>query len=666
VVFADFIPNNWSAWPNTYHRVEILEHGPRQARIRAVRDWGEVTITTLYTLDAGSDQIAISTTMQNGGTRTLTDLLSGLTLWPNSGFLFAVPGLAGVTAGSAAGALADRVSAYDADWALTLHAPYLDRVGSSSRDLFRLHSLAPGESRTFAGWLQVSASGDLAPVVAAETARRHLPVATVHGRVTTSDGQAVAQPVVVVEKDGKPYAWMLGRAGTYKLVLPAGDYSLYATARHYTHSAPAALTLAPGVTQNCDFRDLERPGAMELAVADGRSGAPLDARITIAAGEKPVVQFLGRTTFFTALEHKGYLAEPIAPGTYRFTVSAGGGFLAADVAAELRVASGQLSRARIAVTPLIDPRARGWYSADLHHHADQAEAVTPPRELARAQLAAGLDVLFVSDHDSTANVAALQQIARARGVPFIPGIELSPSWGHFNAYPLDPHARLAIDTSTASVAQILAEARREGASVVQVNHPYIPYGYFASLAAGVAPGGFNGGFDLIEINASAPQDDVKVLARAADFWNDGAHYYLSGGSDTHDVWNEESGRVRTYVHVDGTLDAMRFVSALKSGNSYVTRGPLIFPGVMFGTALHSAPTAALTLGFDLAAVAGLKQAELVSGGTISGTRTFSDAPRETHVDFVVQPPSHDSWYALSVEDQSGQRAYTNPVWVHSP
>src|SRR5215469_17636401 len=96
VVFADFIPNNWSAWPNTYHRVEILEYGPRQARIRAVRDWGEVTITTLYTLAAGSDEIAISTTMQNAGAHTLTDLLSGLTLWPNSGYLFAVPGLAGV------------------------------------------------------------------------------------------------------------------------------------------------------------------------------------------------------------------------------------------------------------------------------------------------------------------------------------------------------------------------------------------------------------------------------------------------------------------------------------------------------------------------------------------------------------------------------------------
>ena len=40
-VFADFIPNNWSAWPNTYHRVAILERGPERAVIQSVRDWGK-------------------------------------------------------------------------------------------------------------------------------------------------------------------------------------------------------------------------------------------------------------------------------------------------------------------------------------------------------------------------------------------------------------------------------------------------------------------------------------------------------------------------------------------------------------------------------------------------------------------------------------------------
>ena len=46
VVFADFIPNNWSAWPNTYQRVEVVKDTPGEAEVEAVRDWGAVTITT--------------------------------------------------------------------------------------------------------------------------------------------------------------------------------------------------------------------------------------------------------------------------------------------------------------------------------------------------------------------------------------------------------------------------------------------------------------------------------------------------------------------------------------------------------------------------------------------------------------------------------------------
>ncbi|HYC08968.1 MAG TPA: CehA/McbA family metallohydrolase [Steroidobacteraceae bacterium] len=664
VAFADFVPNGWSAWPNTSHHVDVLERGPRQVRIRTVRNYGDATITTLYTLSAGSDRIAISTTMSNGGKRALTGLLSGLTLWPNSGFLFAVPGLAGVSEGKADGALSDRVVAYDADWTVTLHAPYFDHVTSGSRDLLRLHTLQPGESRSFNGWLQVGSSGDLAPVVAAEIAQRKLRSGSVHGTVLDHDGVPLAQPVVVIEKDGQPYAWVLGHDGSYRLSLPEGDYTLYTTGRNYSRSPAQPLKVAAGSEQACSFRDLDGAGRLEFEVVDARSGAPLDARITIAQGDRPFPAFLGRGTIFTELARHGYAELSSAPGDYVFRVSSGGGFVAADGEARVHVETGKLSKSRITITRWFDPRARGWYAADLHHHADQAEAVTPPEDLARSQLAAGLDVLFVSDHDSTANHAALRAIAAARAMPFIAGIELSPSWGHFNAYPLTPGATPAIDTSAASVDMILREARREGASVVQVNHPFVSYGYFSSLEANAAPGGFDPAFDLIEINARASADDQKVLSRVWAFWNTGAHYYLSAGSDTHDVWNEESGRVRAYVHPDGPLSAQSFVAALKAGHAYVTYGPLIFPTVMFGSAVADTADKPLSAAFTIASVAGLKQVELVGGGAVQFVRTFPDAPRETQVSFALAPER--AWYALVVEDQRGRRAYTDPIWVSAP
>jgi hypothetical protein len=601
--------------------------------------------------------------MHNGGREALTGLLSGMTLWPKGGHFFGVPGLTGVVRGKTDGALADRVVAYDETWSIALHAPYADHISDGSLDLYQLHSLAPGESREFTAWLQIGSSGDLKPVVAAEIARRHLESGMVRGTVTGGDGRPVEAPVVVVEKRGKPYAWVLGRHGRYELSLPAGGYDLYAAAKNYSQSARFAVQVAAGAAAVRDFRDLQIPGRIRFTVADARSGRPLDARLSISEGQKPFVEYLGRSTLFTELDRKGRLEAPIAPGKYLFTISAGGGFLAQRRTAAVTVAPGQTRTSAVAVTPLFDPPSRQWYSADLHHHADQAEAVTPPADLARSQLAAGLDLLFVSDHDSGANHGILRAIAERRGVPFIPGMELSASWGHFNAYPLSAQGVLAIDTATATIDDIFREARRQGAIVVQVNHPFIPYGYFTSVGAGVAPGGFNPAFDLIEINAEAPADDGKVLRALWNFWNAGHRYYLAAGTDTHDAWHDESGAVRTFAHIEGAVTARAFAEALRQGHAYVTFGPLVYPSVMFGDELKVKPGESFALRFDLQSVYGLKQAELVGGGGVGvKTETFHTAMQQAHVDFALTA-ARSTWYSLMVEDAEGHKAYTDPIWV---
>ncbi len=660
VVYADFIPNDWSAWPNTYHRVSILERGPRIARVRCARDWGEVAIDTLYTLRAGSDHVEISVTMTNHGTTALPDLLSGLTLWPRGGYYFAVPGLAGTEAGDAAAALADRAVAYDEDWSIALHAPYLTDVRHGSLDLYRRHTLAPGASATFDGWLQVGASGDLGPVVRAEIGRRHLASGTIAGQVTGADGQPVERPVVVVEHAGQPYAWVLGRDGRYALDLPVGEYTLYATAKGHSQSASTAATVTAGTTRQLDFTGIGRPGTLEVDVSDGH-GRPLDARLSIVAGQQPLVQFLGRRTFYTELDRPGHATLSLAPGAYTLGISSGGGFLGPDSTLDVAVRSAGSQSARVAVSRLYEPRARGWYAADLHHHSDQAEAVTPPADLARSELAAGLDVLFVSDHDSTVNHAALQRIADARGIPFMPGVELSPSWGHFNAYPLRQGEPLAIDTGTATIGQIFAEARRLGAIVVQANHPFIPYGYFASLEAGVVPGGFDPGFDLIEMNADVG-DEARIYQRLWSLWNAGHRYYLSAGTDTHDVWNSVSGRLRIIARPEGAPDAASYARALKAGHAYVTAGPLVYPSVDFGDELKVRPGVPFELAFDLESVAGLQSAHLIGGGAEADSRVFTGAPQRAHVAFRVAA-GRPTWYSLVVEDTAGHRAYTDPIWV---
>ncbi|MBS0364854.1 MAG: CehA/McbA family metallohydrolase [Proteobacteria bacterium] len=662
VVFADFIPDNWSAWPNTYHRVEVLERGPQRVRIRSVRDFGQATVSTEYLLEDGSDQIGITTVLTNNGATALKDLLSGLTLWPGSGYRLNVPGYAALTDGAAPAPLARRMTAYDSDWSITLHAPYFDHIGSGSRDLLLRHTLAPHASRTFQGWLQVGTRGDLAPVVAAQIAHEHLPAGTVHGTVTDRDGHPLAQPVLVVEKNGSTWAWTLGDSSGYRLTLPQGDYQLYATGRGYSRSAARRVSVHADSREQLDFGALQSAGRIDFQVVDAQSARPLDARIAIVGGDVPAVGFLGGSVFFTDLVHRGQLDTALAPGHYEFSVSHGGGFLGPEARVSATVTPGGTQTLRVTLHLLFDPAARHWYSADLHHHADQAEAVTPPADLARSQLAAGLDVLTVSDHDSTVNHAPLARIAAARGVAFLPGIEISPSWGHFNAWAIRQGEPLTIDPGTATAAQIIAEARRMGAAVVQVNHPFIPFGYFTSVAAGVAPGGFVPGFDLVEINATAPADDTRVLQWLWRAWNEGHPYYLSAGTDTHDVWNDLSGRVRVYAHVGQAPDAQSYAAALKAGHAYVSFGPLIYPSVPFGGRLRVARGAPFALDFEFQSVPGLKEVQLVGNAGVLQTRQFAGQPQRARTHFSLSTGS-SCWYALVVSDTAGHKAYTNPIWV---
>jgi Carboxypeptidase regulatory-like domain len=655
LTFADFLPNGWSAWPSAYQRVRVITDTPAIAVVRAVRGWNAVRIETTYSLKAGEDSVHIVVRMTNTGPKAVNNILSGLVLWPSGGFFFGVPGMAQTTTGSAAGAMSDRIAGYDKHWLIALHEPLFDRFAHGQRDLYLRHSLQPGQSRVFQGWLQVLGRGDMAPVVAEEIARRALAAGAVSGTVTDTAGRRVAAPVVMVEQKGVPFAWAAGRNGRYAIDLPAGDYALYATAAGFSQSAKVRLTIPTHGVLRHDFAALEPPGRVRIVVTDAATGVPLDARIDIKSGQKPVVQYLGPHTFFTELAPKGRAEITLAPGPYVLTVGSGAGFVSNARDVRLTVASGQGQTVRVAIKRLFHPESAGWYGADMHHHSDQEDGVTPPAYVARSQLAAGLDLLFLSDHDTTVNDRAMRAIAGARGVPFIPSIELSPSWGHFNAYPVRPGARMTLDMNEASVQQVFAQAHRMGATYIEVNHPYDPgEGYFGSLERGVAKGGFDGDFDFVEINGAQPENDGRTLARVWRFWNAGKRYYLAAGSDTHDVWNDYSGDARVYVHVQGPLTPASFLAGLKAGHAFVTHGPLIFPDHLFGSRVRPGTS----LGFTLEAAAGLDRATLIVDGKPYKTVMYHGRRKAR-----LAMRAAAGWDALVVEDSAGKTAYTNPIWA---
>jgi hypothetical protein len=661
---ADFMPNNWSSWPTTYQRVTIEKQTIDEVVVKTERDWGEVKLTTRFHIKAADSKIRIATTMTNKGKVALDGLLSGYVVWPDGGNLIADPVVTGNRGRNGANGW---TAAYDAGWVVGLHAPFSEVADRLGRDRYTLHDLAPGQTKKLEAWLQIEGDGSLAPMVQSEIEFGQLKTGELRGSVVSTDGVAVDRPAIVISKNGKPIVWTVGNGGAYQIRLPIGAYGIYATAGGYGRSESRKIVVTEGGDSTVDFDDVRPPGRIHLEVEEAGTGRALDARISIEEGQKPLIAYFGRDVYFTDLGSVGNLETDIPPGRYVLKVSAGGGFTSLPQLVNVTVKPGQSHSLKIDVPVLANPQERGWYSADMHHHSDVLDGFTEAEFVLRSELAAGVDVAFLSDHDSVINNEEMHRLSHSRGVPFIPATELSPSWGHFNAYPVDDGKSVEIDTGQAPVQEIFAEARRLGADVVAVNHPYTEYGYFTNLEKGVAPGGFDAGFDLIEISpvlqtSGQPFPNEETVARAWQIWNDGTRKYLVAGSDVHDVWNFRSARARTYAHIEGDLTGDKFIASLQSGHSYASQGPLVFPEILFGSDLSLAMGETLDLEYSVQAVTGLKSVKMIERGREIYELSMAGEANPVAVSFTVNP-AEDTWYSLVVEDIGGKIAYTNPVWV---
>jgi len=91
---------------------------------------------------------------------------------------------------------------------------------------------------------------------------------------------------------------------------------------------------------------------------------------------------------------------------------------------------------------------------DLHTHSTASDGTQPPGVVVAEAAAAGLDVVALTDHDTTLGWAQATDAARADGIVLVPGIEVSCSRRHQSihllAYLPDPeHPALAAELARA-------------------------------------------------------------------------------------------------------------------------------------------------------------------------------------------------------------------------
>jgi 3',5'-nucleoside bisphosphate phosphatase len=81
---------------------------------------------------------------------------------------------------------------------------------------------------------------------------------------------------------------------------------------------------------------------------------------------------------------------------------------------------------------------------DLHNHSTRSDGLLSPTELLELAARTGVDAIALTDHDTTDGLEEASSAAKRAGIAFIPGVEISVSWGdttlHIVGLNVDPSA----------------------------------------------------------------------------------------------------------------------------------------------------------------------------------------------------------------------------------
>lgn len=82
---------------------------------------------------------------------------------------------------------------------------------------------------------------------------------------------------------------------------------------------------------------------------------------------------------------------------------------------------------------------------DLHNHSTRSDGLLSPSQLIELAARTGVDAIALTDHDTLEGLEEAAAAARAAGIGFVPGVEVSVSWGsatlHVVGLQVDPTSK---------------------------------------------------------------------------------------------------------------------------------------------------------------------------------------------------------------------------------
>lgn len=424
------------------------------------------------------------------------------------------------------------------------------------------------------------------PVIVHGAARNPATVA-----VTTVDGHAVLVSPPTPDRAVLP--------------LTPGRYVAWVTAPGSATGDPVAFEVRAGATGAVAIEVGLPPGASMRVRAVDEGDRALPVRVTVRGIPPTPDPMLGPVHHgagagVVVVAPDGAADFPVAPGTYRVTVSHGPEWtIATHDVTVTETLRGELDVGLSHAVPM-----EGWVACDLHVHARRSfDSHVSTVDRVASLVAEGVDFAAPTEHNVVGDYAEAVGLLPdnvAAPLQWVPAVEVTTDrnaqpWGHFNVYPYPPRADLPEGGPPPSVGvsprEIFAAARvRSPDGIIQVNHPRMQpnIGYFNVTGLDVRTGravspAYDPNYDAIEVfngfYIGQPGEVDRVLRDWTSLLARGGRRYIgTGSSDSHTIAYQWAGYPRTMVHLapgESAADHPAVLRALRQGRAFVTSGPML-------------------------------------------------------------------------------------------
>ena len=450
-------------------------------------------------------------------------------------------------------------------------------------------------------------------------------------------------------------------------------------------------------------------GTIEAKIVDKDSGKPFDARVyawgsndSIYAARKSInyrrqknwLKPIGNTGFhFTTIDN-GFIVD-LPEGRAKLLIEKGKEYR--PVTKEIAVKAGQTMKIEVELERWIDMAKLGWYSGDMHVHRnlDEMDSIMLAEDLNVASCQMYFNYEEGEEHLETRNKYLERSDSTgtvhidSTHIYLVTGHELEGNPGALlchvtkkNNSPLKGNNSENMH-NTATYLSLLKQAHELG-DYVSIEKPFYREGHIWAVNGADFTQlvnnhhnhqGFHPAFTPLktELNPDYPEGEMGYTLFICDlyygFLNCGFNVMPTGGSAS-GVLASPIGYNRIYAKVAGDFSMKSWLTAVKSGHSFVTNGPMLltnFNGKQAGETITSKRGTAVVIESTIYSNVPIDKVEVIKNGKIVASDSEVHLSADSAVVKFEISVDESSWLAVRCfekrNDKNTRLAHTSPFFV---